>query len=112
MNVTRTPPNHTAIQRGFSAPATLGSNTLLAAPSSMARVRVVAMNMVASGAVSVKFQSAANDITALQAFAANGGMVLPFNEHGWFETSAGEALNVNLSAANAVGINFQYIVLP
>jgi hypothetical protein len=112
MNVTRTPPNHTAIVRGFSAPASLGSNTLLAAPSTTARIRVVAMDMIASAAVSVQFQSAANNISALQAFAANGGKVLPFNEHGWFETNAGEALNVNLSAANAVGINFSYIVLP
>lgn len=112
MNVTRTPPNQTALVTGFSNPAALGANTILAAPSATARIRVTGMSLIASGAVNVKFQSGSTDISALQAFAINGGFVLPFNEHGWFQTAPGEALVANLSAAVAVGINFQYVVLP
>lgn len=112
MNVTRTPPNHTAIQRAFANPATLGANTLVASPGASARIRVVSASIIVDGANDVKFQSASTDISGLMAFAANGGIVLPFNEHGWVETAAGEALNLNLSAATAVGITFQYIVLP
>lgn len=111
-NVVRTPPNHTALARGFSNPAALGGNVILAAPSTSARIRVTGVSLVASGAVSVKFQSAATDISATLPLASNGGLVLPFNEHGWFETSAGDSLVLNLSAAVAVGVNFQYIVLP
>ena len=112
MNVVRTPPLNTVLIDGFSNPASLGANALLAAPSATARIRVTALTMVASGAVSVKFQSNATDISATQAFAANGGIVLSYNEHGWFETLPGQTLNINLSAAVGVGVNFQYIVLP
>jgi hypothetical protein len=34
---------------------------------------------------------------------------LPRNDHGWFETAANEALNVNLSAAVATGVMVDWI---
>jgi hypothetical protein len=110
MNVTSSPPKHTVIKRAFVNAASLGSNTILSAATG-GQIRVLSMALVAGGAVSVKLQSAANDISALFALSSNGGLVLPFNEHGWFETNVNEALNLNLSAAVATGVSIQYIVL-
>ncbi len=110
MNVTSAPTKHTAIVRSFINASTLGSNAFVAAVTG-GKIRVLSMALVAGGAVSVKLQSAATDISALFALSVNGGMVLPFNEHGWFETKESEALNLNLSAAVAVGVSIQYIVL-
>ena len=110
MNVTSAPTKHTVIQRAFLNASTLGSNAFIAAVTG-GQIRVLSLALVAGGAVSVKLQSAANDISATFALSANGGIVLPFNEHGWFQTNASEALNLNLSAAVATGVSIQYIVL-
>lgn len=110
MNVTSAAPLVSPIKRAFANPATLGSNTVVAAVGT-GKIRVVSLALIASGAVSVKLLTAAADLSATYALAANGGLVLPFNEHGWFETNAGEALNLNLSAAVATGISIQYIVV-
>jgi len=110
MNVTSAPPKYTAIARGFANPASLGANQIVAAVTG-GRIRVLSLAAISAGANSVKVQSASNDISATFSLAANGGLVLPFNEHGWFETAEGEALNLNLSAGTAVGISLQFIVL-
>lgn len=109
-NVTRVSPRvSTHINLG-ATPASSGANQLIAAVSG-ASYRVLSVAIVATTAVSVKFQSASTDITGLFPLGANGGFVLPFNEHGWFETTAGEALNLNLSGAVSTGVQIQYIRL-
>lgn len=110
MNVTSTAPLVSPIKRTFVNASSLGSTEVVAAVAG-GKIRVFSVAAVAGGAVSLKFQSAATDISATMALAANGGFVLPFNEHGWFETAVGEALNVNLSAAVAVGVQIQYQVM-
>lgn len=110
MNVTSSPPKHTVIKSAFLNASSLGSTAILAAATG-GQIRVLSLALVASGAVSVKLQSAANDLSATFALSANGGLVLPFNEHGWFQTNVNEALNLNLSAAVATGVSIQYIVL-
>lgn len=109
-NVTRAVPLTTPVLRSFGNPASIGANTLVAAVSGK-KIRLLSAHMVSVGANSAKFVSGSTDIGGTFAFAANGGMVLDFNEHGWYETAAGEALVLNLSAATAVGISFQYMVL-
>lgn len=111
MNVTRTVPLSTAIVRLGATPASTGDNELVAA-SSGAKYRVVGLVMIATTAVSAKFRTGTTDITGTFPLGANGGFVLPFNEHGWFETNAGEALNINLSGAVSTGLQLQYIKLP
>lgn len=110
MNVTSSSPKHTVIARGFANPASLGSNVVITGVTG-ARIRVLSVAAITSATNSIKFMSNATDISATFSLAANGGLVLPFNEHGWFETAVGEAFNVNLSAAAATGISIQYIVL-
>lgn len=109
-NVTSTPTKQTNVIRGFTAASSLGATQLVAAQPGLS-IRVLSMAVVTTLANAVKFQSGTTDISAAMPLGANGGIVLPFNEHGWFQTNAGEALNVNLGTATATGINFQYVVL-
>jgi hypothetical protein len=83
--------------------------TLVVAAVALKKLRVLGYNVIANGAVNVKFQSAGNDKTGLKYLAANGGIAPSFNPAGWFETNAGEALNINLSGAVAVGGELVYI---
>jgi hypothetical protein len=75
------------------------------------KIRVLAMALVANGAVNAKLQSGAGgtDITGLFYLAANGGFVLPYNKVGWCETVASALLNLNLSGAVAVGGCLMYV---
>jgi len=102
----------TALTPKFAAIAasSSGNNTIVAAVSNK-KIRVLSMTLSASAAVNGKFQSAAGgtDLTGLFYFAANGGMVLPHNPQGWFETAASALLNLNLSGAVAVGGCLTYI---
>ena len=81
-----------------------GNNTLVAAVVSK-KVRVLAVWLMSSGSVNAKFQSGAGvtDLTGLAYLVASAGMVLPYNPAGWFETGSNTLLNLNLSAAIAVG---------
>jgi hypothetical protein len=72
---------------------------------------VLSVVLVSTAANSVKFLSAATQISATFPLAANGGVVLPFNDHGWFETAVSEALNLNMTAATSTGVQVHYIVL-
>lgn len=93
---------------------TSGDNSLIAAVASK-KIRVLSMALVATGAVSLYFTSAASGTvifggsTNKIALAANGVFVLPFNPLGWFQNSSvNQALIMNLSGAVAVsgGINY------
>jgi hypothetical protein len=110
MNVTSAVPLKTPHVNLGATPSTLGATELVAA-SAGARYRVLSVAVVATVANNVKFQSASTDISATFPLGANGGVVLPYNEHGWFETNVGEALNVNMSAATSTGVQIQYIKL-
>ena len=90
--------------------ASSGNNTIVSAVADK-KIRVLSLVLSASASVNAKFQSGASgtDLTGLYYLAANGGVVLPTNQHGWFETAASALLNLNLSAANAVGGCLTYI---
>lgn len=92
------------------AASTSGNNTLLAAVTSK-KIRVLSCWLVSNGTVNAKFQSGAGgtDLTGLAYLIVNTGMVLPYNPAGWFETGSNTLLNLNLSAAIAVGGSFSYI---
>ena len=62
---------------------------------------------VAGGATTVKFQTASTDITGPAPLAANGGVSANSN-HGLMETADGEDLNINSSAAVALGGSLSY----
>lgn len=89
-----------------------GATTIINAVASK-KIRVLALQLVANAAVNVKWQSHATptDITGLAYLATNGGLVLPFNPVGWFQTLTGEALDINLSGAVAVGGSITYVTV-
>jgi hypothetical protein len=95
---------------GTIAASTSGNNTILAAVTGK-KIRVLSLWLISNGTVNVKFQSAAGgtDLSGLAYLVANTGMVLPFNPAGWMETASAALLNLNLSAAIAVGGGFTYI---
>lgn len=91
----------------YANPSTATDTAVVAAIAGKS-IRVHAVLTVAASANSVFFKSGATAISATSALAANGGLVLPFSESGWFVTAAGEALNFTTSAAVATGVTVVY----
>ena len=89
-------------------PSSTGNTAVVAAAGAGIKIRVVSMALVSTLANGVKFQSGTTDISPLWPLGANGGMVLPPNNAGWFSTAANEALNINMSAATATGVLINY----
>ena len=87
-----------------------GASQVVAAVTSK-KIRVLRLSLIANAAVNVKFQShvTPTDLTGLYYLGANGGWVEPFCAVGLFETVAGEALDINLSGAVAVGGCLTYV---
>jgi len=84
-----------------------GANQIVAAVASK-KLRVVSYVLSASAAVNAKWQSASTDISGLIYMDAKGG-ASPSHFDGLIETAAGEALNLNLSGAIAVGGHLAYV---
>lgn len=88
-----------------------GATTIVAAVTSK-KIRVLAWDVVANAAVNFKWQShvTPTDLTGLYYMAGQGnGVARSFNPCGYFETVAGEALDINLSGAVAVGGSIVYV---
>lgn len=91
------------------AASSSGDNTVVAGVGSK-KLRVLSYVLMASGTVNAKFQSSTGgDITGLLYMVANTGASSGFSPVGHFETVAGEDLQLNLSAAIAVGGHLTYI---
>ena len=103
------------VQYAAVAATALGDNTLVAAAvAPTRRIRVVSLVLVASGgANSVRLESAASGtaLTGVMDIIDNGQLVLPYHPAGWCETAAGELLNLELSAATAVGGVLGYVTV-
>lgn len=97
-------------KRAMIDAAISGDNTLVA-PIPNTKIRVLAVFLVAAAAVNARFESAAGGsaLSGQMNLAANGGFVLPFNPGGWFETNAGELLNLELSGAVSVDGSLTYV---
>ena len=98
------------------AAATSGANTLAAAVTGK-KIRVLALCLVAGAAGNIYFNSAvagtvifggSSSSTKIQ-LAANGGFVLPFSPVGWFETVAGELLNMQASSTGPFSGGLVYV---
>jgi hypothetical protein len=90
------------------AASSAGATAVVAAVTGK-KVRVLSYALLAAADVNVKWQSAASDRSGLLYLAARGGVSVPHSPVGHFETAAGEALNVNLSGAVAVGGHLTYV---
>lgn len=93
--------------------ATSGDNTLVAAVTGK-RIRVLALFSIMTGtAVTIRFESGAGGtaLTGQMQPTQGGGFVLPYNPLGWFETAAGELLNMELSGAQSVDGVLNYVLI-
>lgn len=89
-----------------------GATQVVAAVTSK-RIRVLYWELIANGTVNVKFQShvTPTDITGLKYLVANTGINSGAVPWGTFQTIAGEALDINLSASVAVGGELVYVTV-
>lgn len=110
-NVTSAVPLVTPHKNAFVNPSTATTTTIVAAVAGK-KYRVLSVVVVTTLANNVNFGSAATPISATLPLGANGGVVLPYTEHGWFETNVNETLNVVTSAATAAGVQVQYAEIP
>ena len=97
------------VQRAFANCTASGDTQIVAAQAPGVKTRVLSMYAIAASAVTFKFRSATTDISPSVFLATNGGFVLPNNDHGWIQTNAGEALNVNINANVNVGVQITWI---
>src|SRR5665213_95471 len=89
-----------------------GVTNLVAAVSGKS-IRVLQLVLIANGAVNVKFQShvTPTDLTGLFYLVANTGFSAPFSPIGQFQTTQGEALDINLSQSVAIGGYLSYTLV-
>lgn len=90
--------------------ATASGDTEVVAAVADRKIRVIGLLFGAADGVSVKFKSGSNDLTGAMPQAENGGVSCGV-PGGIFETNAGEALNINLSSAVAVGGVVSYLLI-
>ena len=90
--------------------ASSGDNTIVAAVTGK-KIRVLSLFYLASGTVTVRFESGAGGtaLTGQMQHTAQTGAVLGYNEEGWFETTSGALLNMELSGATSVDGSLSYI---
>lgn len=90
----------------------LASTTLIVGVANR-RILVLSAWLVALTAVNAKFQTSTGpvDISGPAYCAQNGGIVLPFNAGGWFQTLRGDSLILNLSGTISVGGSLSYILV-
>ena len=91
------------IKRAVIDAASSGDNTLVAAVTGK-KIRVHSCVLIMTGtAVTIRFESGAGGtaLTGQMTPSQGGGFVLPHNPVGWFETVAGELLNLELGGAQS-----------
>lgn len=91
------------------AASSSGNNQIVGGVSGK-KIRVLSYIFSASNPVNAKWVSgAATDISGLHYMSLTGGFSVSHNPHGWCETTASSALNLNLSSATAVGGLITYV---
>lgn len=97
------------VKRAFVNVAASATDSSLVVAVASKRIRVHAVVAVCGGtATNLTFNTkpagAGTAISPLIANGVNGGEVLPMNESGWFQTTAGEGLSATTGAGSATGI--------
>jgi hypothetical protein len=100
----------TALTPKFAAisASSSGDNSVVALVSGK-KIRVLRWSVSGSGTVNIKWRNGTTDITGLYYLVANAAVGGSYCPVGHFETSAGAALQLNLSGATAVGGVITYI---
>jgi hypothetical protein len=90
--------------------AVSGDNTIVGAVAGK-KIRVLSYVLVGGGAVNARWKSGANNRSGPLPLAANSSVAPPAGSAFLFETNAGEALILNLSAAVQVSGHVSYAVV-
>lgn len=86
-----------------TAPISIAATANVVAGVSGKRIKVLALTVIATAAESVTVNDGVSSaFTGAMSFAANGGLALSFNPHGYFETSVGNALRLILGGTNGI----------
>ena len=91
--------------------ASSGDSVIASPTSGTVKIKVLSLVLVSSGSVSVKWRSDTTDLSGAMPLVANSGLVLPGTSPGqshYFQTAAGEDLNINLSGAVQVSGHISY----
>jgi len=101
-------PSH--IKQAAISGNTNGDNELVALVAGK-KIRVLAMSVIAAGAVDFRLESNAGGtaLTGVMSLPANGGFVWNHNPIGWCETAAGEKLNMELGGEVQVSGLLTYV---
>jgi hypothetical protein len=98
----------------FAPVAAAGTDTTLVAGVAARKIRVVSLVLVASGgANNVRLESGTGGtaLSGVMNLAANGQLILGRGGSGWCETAMGALLNLECSAATAVGGMLSYVLV-
>jgi hypothetical protein len=90
---------------------TTAGNSVLVDAVPLKKIRVVQLLITVKRGVDINFQGSgdASKKTGPGFYPPGGGAALPFSPIGWFETAAGEALEINLSLESQVGGMLSYV---
>lgn len=109
------------VKRAFGNVAAAATDALLTGGDGAAgvagkKLRIIAVYALCAGTgttitINRKPAGAGVAISAALANGANGGEVLPVNEHGWCETAVGEGVSVTTGAGSATGVGILYIAV-
>lgn len=91
-----------------NADVTLSGSGQVIAGVAGKKIKVFGIVIGAAADTAITFESNATPISGQFPLAAKGGFTLPESEAGWFETAAGEALNLEASASTSIGIQVIY----
>lgn len=89
-----------------------GAGNLLVAATAGKRIRVLSYAFVSTGVNAINFLDGATAISGAMAFAANGGIsAASGSAYGLLQTTAGNALNLQLSTAAQVSGHLVYVLV-
>ncbi len=98
---------HRPVKRAIIDKATAATHEIVAAVAGK-KIRVLGFYAVAAGAVVATWKSATTAVTGAMTMATGVAVHAPPAGFGWFETAAGEALNLTLGGAVQVSGNVIY----
>lgn len=73
-------------------------------------IRVIALDLLTSARVDIKFKSGSTDLSGVYSLPKNGGKVNPENRSGWMDCAENEAFIINLSGTAVVGGVIDYVL--